>query len=131
MLFRSILLAELSEKEVFYAATIDSGLSRYYEKNQAEKVKGLALVKQKGNDEAFLQVLLEDDSILDLRDDIFCVLFHLPSKEADSEDYVLIFNHPNSIGKGAHYQIFLSDKREQNAIALFWLVKDFVHREEA
>lgn len=120
-----ILLAELPDK-ILYAATINSSLSNRYEKNLAEDVEEIALVRKKGGKEKYLQVVLGTGEEITLQEDNFVVLFHIPENETDSEDYALIFNHPKLLGRGAHFQIFLSDQENQNAASLFWLVKEFV-----
>ncbi len=125
-----ILLAEMSGEDVLYAATIESGLSKYYKQNQAEEVKEMALVRHKGRSGKFLQIVCEDDKKMELKEENYLIIFHLPNQEAGSEDYVLIFNHPKLIGADAHYQVFLADKKNQNAVALFWMLKDFFPRGE-
>ena len=121
-----ILIAKLPNNDVLYAATIESGMSKRYQKNQVEEVQEIALVKPKGGNEKFLQIMYENGTVQELQEENYFVLFHLPNGEDGSEDYALIFNYPNLIGKGAHYQIFLADEEKQNAMTLFWMLKDLI-----
>lgn len=125
-----VLLAETPGNKVLYASSIKSDLFEQHEKNQIAEVKGIALVKPKREDGKFLQVLFGDGKILDLKDENYCLFFHFPNPENDSVDSLLIFNFPSMLGKGARFQIFLSDGDNQNAMALFWLLKDFILEEE-
>lgn len=125
-----VLLAETPDNEVFYASSIKSDLFEQHEKNQIAEVEGIALVKPKREDGKFLQVLFGSGKILDLKNENYCLFFHFPNPKNDSVDCVLIFNFPSMLGKGTRFQIFLSDKDNQNAMALFWLLKDFILEEE-
>lgn len=125
-----ILIARISESETFYAATIESGLSKRYKKNQQEMVEKIVLLKEKESKKIFLQVQLADGKPLNLKNEDYFLLIHVPNLETGEEDYVLVFNMPDLIEEGAHYQIFPSDAENENAIALFWLLKEFVPPEE-
>lgn len=123
-----ILLSEMPTDEILYAATIDSNLEERYEKNQLNEVESIALAKQKGDDEKFLQILMVNGKTVTLKKEDYFLIFHLFNNEETSEDYVLIFNKPNMLGKGAHYQIFPSDTKDNNAMSLFWMLKDFISK---
>ena len=124
-----ILLAEVPGNKVFYASTIRSDLLEEHQKNQVEKVEGITLVKHKHDDGKFLQILFRDGEMLDLKQENYCLLFYFPNSEHDSEDYMLVFNFPSMLGKGARYQVFLSDQENQNAMAIFWMLKEFIMEE--
>ena len=123
-----ILLAEMPTGEILYATTIDSSLIERYEKNRLDDVKSIALVRKKGKSEKFLQILLVNGEIVNLKEQDFFLIFHLICDGKLSEDYVLVFNKPNMLGEGAHYQIFPSDESENNAMSLFWMLKDFISK---
>lgn len=124
-----VLLAETPDDKVFYASTIRSDLIEENQKNQLEEVEGISLVKHKHDDGKFLQILFCDGEMLDLKQENYCLLFYFPNPEHDSEDYMLVFNFPSMLGKGARYQVFLSDQENQNAMAIFWMLKEFIMRE--
>lgn len=121
-----ILIARLSESETLYAATIESGLSKRYKKNRQEMVGKIVLLKEKESKKIFLQVSLADGKTLSLKNEDYFLLIHAPNPETSEEDYVLVFNMPDLIEEGAHYQIFPSDAENGNAIALFWFLKEFI-----
>lgn len=125
-----ILLAQTPATEIFYAATIESGLSKRYLKNQRETMEKIALLKDKDNKNKFLQLILTGGETLNLKTENYFLLIHTPSGETGDGDYILAFNFPEMIGEGAHYQIFPSDAENGNAIALFWLLKDFIPQEK-
>ncbi len=125
-----ILIARISGSETLYAATIESELSKRYKKNQQERVEKFVLLKEKGSKKIFLQVQLTDGKTLNLKGEDYFLLIHAPNQETGEEDCVLVFNMPDLIDEGAHYQIFPSDAENGNAIALFWFLKEFIPPED-
>ena len=125
-----ILLAQIPDTGILYAATIESELSERYKKNQHEMVEKITLVKGKENKKKFLQVKLTNGEELNLKNEDYFLLIHAPNQETGDEDYVLVFNMPEMLGEGAHYQVFLSDAESGNAIGLFWLLKEFIPLDE-
>lgn len=99
-------------------------------KNQHEMVEKITLVKGKENKKKFLQVKLTNGEELNLKNEDYFLLIHAPNQETGDEDYVLVFNMPEMLGEGAHYQVFLSDAESGNAIGLFWLLKEFIPLDE-
>lgn len=124
-----ILVAQMPDTGTLYAATIESGLSKRYKTNRQEMVEKIVLLKDKASKKRFLQVQLTDEETLSLKNEDYFLLFHASNQETGEEDYVLVFNMPEMINEGAHYQIFPSDENG-NAVALFWLLKEFIPKEE-
>lgn len=124
-----ILIAQMPDTGTLYAATIESGLSKRYKTNRQEMVEKIVLLKDKASKRRFLQVQLTDGETLSLKNEDYFLLIHAPNEETGVEDYVLVFNIPEMIDEGAHYQAFPSDENG-NAIALFWLLKEFIPKEE-
>lgn len=120
------LVAELPDAGVLYAATIDSDISKRYPENQAEKLTRIMLLKQKESGEKYLHLQFTNGKMLDLREEDFFILLQMVASEDETEDFVLIYNKPCMIGKGAHHPIFHCDGDTQDAVTLFWILKDFV-----
>ncbi len=125
-----IMIAEMPDGTPFYAATIESSISSRFQENKAREIAELTLVKGKGNDKKYLQVKFTDEKVVTLEGEDYFLLFHLPHNKEGSDDYVLVFNKPDMLGENAHYHVFESDAENQDAIALFWLLKDFIFIEK-
>ncbi|MCI8873339.1 MAG: hypothetical protein HFH51_10880 [Lachnospiraceae bacterium] len=124
-----ILIAQTPDTGTLYAATIESGLSKRYKTNRQEIVERMVLLKDKASKKRFLQVQLTNGETLSLKNENYFLLIHAPDCEKGDQDYILAFNMPEMLEEGAHYQIFTDDAENGNAIALFWLLKDFIPQE--
>lgn len=124
-----ILIAQMPDAKTLYASTIESGLSKRYKTNRQEEVAKIFLLKEKEAKKSFLQVQMTNGEILSLKSEDYFLLIHAPKCEEGEDDYILVFNMPKMIREGAHYQIFTSDAENGNAIALFWMLKDFMPQE--
>lgn len=125
-----IMVAEMPDGNPFYAATIESSISNRFQENKAGEIAEITLVKEKGSDKKYLQVKFKNEIAATLEGEDYFLIFHLPHNKESSDDYVLVFNKPDMLGENAHYHVFESDAENQNAIALFWLLKDFVFIEK-
>ena len=124
------MVAEMPDGNPFYAATIESSISNRFQENKAGEIAEITLVKEKGSDKKYLQVKFKNEIAATLEGEDYFLIFHLPHNKESSDDYVLVFNKPDMLGENAHYHVFESDAENQNAIALFWLLKDFVFIEK-
>ena len=114
-----ILLAQISEQEeMLFASTVESGIGKRYEKNACDDIEGLELLKEKGG-EKYLKIR-RNGKELRIDKERFLLLFITPD-----HDQVLYFRFPSLLGGKIYTLHFDLDRDQGNAVAIFWLLKDF------
>lgn len=121
-----IMVAKMPDGDPLYAATIETDLSNRFQENKAGEITGISLMKEKGGDKKYLQISFANERVVRLEKEDYVLIFHLPHNKEGSDDCVLVFNKPNMLGGRVHYHVFESDAENQDASALFWLLKNYV-----
>ena len=111
-----ILISELPDEEKFlYSSTIETSISKKYEKNSCLNIRSIRLFKNKG-----------DDKEICLDNEIQFILLCITDKNIDgNNESVLVFRVPKLLEEKVYEYYFDADKNGEDALGIFWLIKEF------
>lgn len=122
-----ILISELPDEEKFlYSSTIETSISKKYEKNSCLDIRSIRLFKNKGDDKKYLKVITNDDKEICLDNEIQFILLCITDKNIDgNNESVLVFRVPKLLEEKVYEYYFDADKNGEDALGIFWLIKEF------